>query len=150
MPVTLADPKIRTHFLERLARLAPDSPRRWGRMTAHQMVCHLNDSFRAGTGDKHVSPASNLFSRTVMKWVALRTPLPWPRGVPTRPEIDQRVAGTPPRDWSRDCAELRELVVSFPDGQFAPKHPIFGEMTPEEWNMWAYRHTDHHLRQFGV
>jgi len=147
---SLANPKIRIHFLERLARLQPDSTRVWGRMTAPQMICHLNDSFRVAIGKKHVSPASNLFSRTVMKWVALRTSLPWPRGVPTRPEIEQGVGGTPPRDWSRDCAELRELILTVPNRKFAPKHPIFGEMTPEEWNIWAYRHTDHHLRQFGV
>jgi hypothetical protein len=120
-------------------------------MNVHQMVCHLNDSFRAGTGEKFASPASNPFSRTVMKWVALRTPLTWPRGVPTRPEIEQGAGGTRPGDWERDCTELRGLILSFPDRRdFAAQHPIFGAMTAEEWNIWAWRHLDHHLRQFGV
>jgi hypothetical protein len=30
---------------ERFAGLRSDSPRRWGRMTAHQMVCHCTDAF---------------------------------------------------------------------------------------------------------
>ena len=29
-------------------------------------------------------------------------------------------------------------------------HPFFGALTREEWMIWGYRHTDHHLRQFAV
>jgi hypothetical protein len=29
-------------------------------------------------------------------------------------------------------------------------HAVFGAMTATDWYRWAYRHTDHHLRQFGV
>jgi hypothetical protein len=120
-------------------------------MNAHQMVCHLNDSFRAGTGEAFASPASNLFSRTVMKWVALRTPMKWPPGVPTRPEMEQGKGGTPPSEWARDCGALREMIVSFAErAGCAREHPIFGRMTREEWNIWGWRHVDHHFRQFGV
>jgi Protein of unknown function (DUF1569) len=31
-----------------------------------------------------------------------------------------------------------------------PPHPVFGAMTARDWNRVLYRHTDHHLRQFGV
>ncbi len=30
------------------------------------------------------------------------------------------------------------------------RHPVFGLMTRAQWGRWAYRHMDHHLRQFGV
>jgi hypothetical protein len=26
----------------------------------------------------------------------------------------------------------------------------FGAMLPKDWQRWGYRHTDHHLRQFGL
>jgi hypothetical protein len=29
-------------------------------------------------------------------------------------------------------------------------HGRFGTMTTRDWHRWAYRHTDHHLRQFGL
>jgi hypothetical protein len=29
-------------------------------------------------------------------------------------------------------------------------HGVFGRMTLEDWQRWAYKHADHHLRQFGV
>ena len=39
---------------DRLATLAADRPRRWGKMTAQQMVCHLNESLRMALGDLKV------------------------------------------------------------------------------------------------
>lgn len=29
-------------------------------------------------------------------------------------------------------------------------HFMFGVMTMADWRSWAYRHTGHHLRQFGL
>jgi hypothetical protein len=141
---------VRAACRERIERLNPSASPKWGRMTARQMVCHLNDSFRVGMGEKYASPASSLLQRTVIKWVAIRAPLKWPPGVPTRPEIEQGVGGTPPGEWDRDCAELLGLIDAFADRQTFGEHPVFGTMKQRDWLTWGYRHLDHHLRQFGV
>ncbi len=39
------------------------------------------------------------------------------------------------------------LHYSFPDNSFV--HPFFGKMTKEQIRYQAYKHTDHHLRQFN-
>jgi Protein of unknown function (DUF1569) len=147
---TLADPKVRAICRERIQRLDPDAKPKWGRMTARQMVCHLNDSFRVGMGQKYASPAGNVLQRTLVKWVALRAPVRWPPGVPTRPEIEQGVGGTPPSDWERDRGELLALIDEFAEWQTFGVHPIFSKMSERDWLTWGYRHVDHHLRQFGV
>lgn len=147
---TLADPAVRESCLARLARLAPDAQRRWGRMTPQQMICHLNDSFDVGSGLKFASPATGFLQRTVTKWAALHTPIPWPHGVPTRPEIEQGAGGTPPAEWERDRAELRQRIVEFAERQTFGVHPVFGAMSRADWLIWGYRHIDHHLRQFGA
>jgi hypothetical protein len=54
----------------RLTFLDPHTPSQWGRMNAHRMICHLNDSFRVATGERQASPATNIFQRTVIKWAA--------------------------------------------------------------------------------
>lgn len=138
-------------LVTRLGRLAPTTPRRWGVMTPHAMLCHLADSFRVGLGECTASPAETLASRTIVRFIALHTPLPWPHGVPTRPEIDQQRGGTRPADFARD----RETVVTLMRRFAAPgtryvRHPMFGALSGAEWLTWAYRHTDHHLRQFGL
>lgn len=146
---TLMVPGDRQEILERVRNLKPDSPRRWGRMTPHQAVCHLNDSFLAVLGDKPVSLSTNWFKRTLMKWVALQTPMPWPKDLKTRPEMDQLSGGTQPVDFEYDrsalCASMDRFVSAV---QWAP-HPMFGQMVAEEWMRWGYLHMDHHLRQFG-
>jgi hypothetical protein len=137
----------------RLLKVAPDSTRRWGKMSAHQMICHLTDSFKAGTGDKEVSSTGNVFHRSVVKWLALYVPAPWPHGVPTRPEMNQEMGGTKPVEFQKDRAELLELIERFSgadkDFDWHP-HPLFGLMADRDWFRWGYLHVDHHLRQFGV
>ena len=118
------------------------------------MVCHLSDSFRMGMGHKPVSHATGLLQRTVVKWIALYLPLPWPAArLPTRPEIDQQVGGTKPADFAADVAELESLVerIAAPTRSLDwPPHPIFGRMSDAQWLRWGYLHMDHHLRQFGA
>ena len=70
--------------------------------------------------------------------------------MPTRPEIEQGVGGTPPSEWERDRAELLELIDVFAGWQTFGEHPVFSKMSQRDWLTWGYRHVDHHLRQFGV
>ncbi len=149
----LGDPIVRQQIVKRLVALKRDLPPRWGRMNAHQMVCHVSDSFRASMGRKKVSPATGLLQQTAVKWLALYLPVPWPKGVATRPEVEQGLGGTPPAEFIRDRAELVCLIESFSEpnrGFNWHPHPIFGNMCDRQWLRWGYLHTDHHLRQFGV
>ena len=150
---TLAREGDKAEILRRLRALRPESGRRWGRMSAHQMVCHLSDAFRVALGEMPVSRASSLLQRTLVKWAALYLPLTWPGGIPTRPEIDQHVGGTRPAHFATDVAELEALLerVTGPARSFDwPSHPTFGAMSEAAWLRWGYLHVDHHLRQFGA
>jgi hypothetical protein len=135
----------------RLGQLQQTSGRRWGTMTPHEMLCHLGDSFSAVLGERQASSKETWLSRTVVKWIALHTTLPWPQGVPTRPEVDPKRNGTRPVEFERDRARVLELLQRFvrPDTRCG-RHPGFGVMTRKEWLLWGYGHVDHHLRQFGI
>jgi len=148
---TLLNARDRREVLERLAQVRPDAQRRWGTMSAHQMICHLSDALRAALGERYVSPASSLFMRTILKPLALWVPVPWPHGFRTRPEMDQRQGGTPPVNFASDLEGLRSLFQRFCTGEggFAP-HAMFGQMSRAERMRHTYLHFDHHLRQFGV
>ena len=150
MPGKMDSVAMTTHFCNRLAGLQPATPAKWGKMNAHQMVVHLVDSFRAVAGEKPVSSVVNVFGRTVLRGLALHSPLPWVHGVPTRPEMKQGVGGTPPADWSSDCEELRRRIIGFPQRTQFVQHPMMGTLSPDEWHIWGYRHVDHHFRQFRL
>jgi hypothetical protein len=134
---------------ERIGRLRPDTKRVWGRMTAHQMVCHLTDGYRMSAGERAPKAAVTFAFRWIGRYVALHTPLAWPQGVKTLPEADQEQGGTRPVEWERDVAELLGRIDAFTAVE-GRAHPLFGPMTVWEWNVWGYRHADHHLRQFGL
>ena len=128
---TLARERDTIEILRRLKTITPASRRRWGRMSVHQMICHLNDSFLAVTGRRRASMATGPFQRTIMKWTALYLPVRWPPDIPTRPEIDQTVGGTAPIDFVTDIAQLETLfqLVTTDIGCFdGQQHPIFGPM----------------------
>ena len=107
---TLDREQCKAELVRRLRTVRPDSARRWGRMSAPQMVCHLSDACRMMTGQQHVSDATGRVQRTLVKWIVLYLPLRWPAGILTRPEIDQQVAGTRPADFATDVAKLEALL----------------------------------------
>ena len=121
-------------------------------MTAHQAVCHLSDSFRNMMSPTAISSIATPFSRTFVRWVALHSGVPWPHGVKTRPEVDQEIGGTRPVEFTQDRRQLEALIEEFASrsGDSLQPHPMFGRLTTREWHRWGWRHTDHHLRQFGV
>ena len=126
MPTLARDPD-KDELLRRIRTLRPDSVRLWGRMSAHQMVCHCTDAFRMASGEKPTSDVSNVGTRTVVKWIALHLPLRWPPGIKTVQEVDQEVGGTKPIEFFADLAELEARVERFATQRGGwPAHPIFG------------------------
>lgn len=142
-------PSHHSAIIARLERLTPDAPRQWGTMTAHEMLCHLSDGYRASNGLITCRRVDTAFSRSVVRWVALHSPLRWPQGVKTVAEADQRRSGTKPVAWDADREELLRLVRTFAPVE-GRVHPLFGPLSVDEWGVWAWRHADHHLRQFGI
>src|SRR6516225_5273552 len=84
---TLQNPRDKQQVISRLGAVRPTSSRLWGKMSAHQMVCHLSDGFRMYMGLKPANPARLPYPRSVLKCVALWAPSPWPKVFKTVPEL---------------------------------------------------------------
>jgi hypothetical protein len=155
---TLSNSTDKQQIAQRVLTIQPSSARLWGRMTAPQMICHLADSFRVTMGLKpwateRISATPIPLPDWFVKWVAFDTPLKWPKGTPTRPEVDPQRSGTQPAEFTADRQDLLQLLERFTrqprDFQWQ-EHPFFGPLTDAEWMRWGYLHMDHHLRQFGA
>lgn len=146
---TMWDAAAQREIRERIARLRPDRQGEWGRMSAQQMVCHLVESFRMALGDLKVSPKRLPIRYPPLKQLIVYA-APFPKNAPTAPEL---VVSATPRPFVEDVAQFQSSLDRFvARGQRGewPEHPAFGRLSPRAWGVLAYRHVDHHLRQFGV
>lgn len=154
---TLRSAADRAAIDARLARITPATQRRWGRMTAPQMICHLTDVFRGFMGERvgsGTAPRVGIAGRTIVKWIGVWSPLPWPHGIRTSALVDAERGGTPPAEFARDVAELRaatdRFVAALPMVAAERAHLVFGPLSEWEWARWGWRHMNHHLTQFGA
>ena len=148
MPKSMSNASARRELLERLERLTPQATPMWGRMNASQMLAHLTNWMLMASGEIVTAPKKRMLRYPPIKQFVVYW-LPWPKGVPTAPELISRT----PSEWNAERAAVRQSVESFEQlylkGTF-PEHPAFGWMTPRAWGVLGYRHMDHHLRQFGI
>jgi DinB family protein len=148
MQKSLSNALARQELLDRLERLTPEATPIWGTMTAPQMLAHLADWMRMAKGELEVTGRTHPFQYPPLKQLAIYW-LPFPKGVATSPEL----IGRSPLEWAIEREAVRRRVQSFEHVNLQalwPEHPVFGRMTPRAWAVFAYRHMDHHLRQFGI
>ncbi|MCB0713755.1 MAG: DUF1569 domain-containing protein [Ignavibacteriae bacterium] len=143
----------RERVIERLSLLQLDAHPKWGTMTAHQMIVHVTDPFRAALGEKETVPLKKIFGLWPFNKLISQL-LPWPKGAPTSPDFIQGKGGTAPADFEDDKRSLLLLIHRFiQEGQTPSQltaHAVFGRLTNREWGRLMWRHIDHHLRQFGL
>src|SRR5688572_29487797 len=150
---TLADADVLESLKTRLEALRPNSRRRWGTLTPHEMLCHLGDAIDMVNGVRPRQDRVPQRNRQVLKWILLWSPIRWPHGRPTNPMHDPRAEGTRPSVFAKDLARLfagLDTLAAATEGSLEPAHGLLGTMTTRDWQRWAYRHTDYHLRQFGL
>lgn len=138
----------RADLVRRAWTITPAHTPKWGKFTATAMLAHLSDALRMATGELQVTPKAP----PILKWAPVRYlvihKLPMPKGAPTAPEL---IARSSSADLQQEQQALQSLFDALPRrAQLAATHPAFGPMTRDDWGVLIHKHTDHHLRQFGV
>ena len=146
---TIDEPAVRASLVERVERLTPTTPRKWGKLSCQQMLVHVASSLeQVARGARFADKPS---PSRLIKLIALKTPLAWPRGMPSggdpaAAEVDESAFDA---DRARTIEAL-EAMAAADASELTPAHPAFGAMSKRDWLRWAQRHLDHHLKQFGV
>jgi len=139
------------NLLNRLDKVSSETKPKWGKMTAPQMVAHLNVAYEMTLEDKHKRP--NAIARFLIKILAKPTvvgPKPYPKNGRTAPEFiikDQRDIAI---EKQRLKGYMSEMLAIGGDAFHNRESHAMGKLTKDEWNMLFAKHMDHHLQQFGV
>lgn len=147
----LYEPAAAAEIKARLQTLRPDSQRQWGTMKVAQAVGHCAIGLEMAVGDSR--PKRMFIGRIIgplIKRLAIRNDDPIRRNSPTAPDL----VVADERELDHERQRLSTLIDRFaaagPAGCTTYPHAFFGRMTPQEWSVLAYKHLDHHLRQFGA
>jgi len=139
----------RAKIIKRVRSLSVSSNRRWGKMAVGDMLRHLSLGGRMNLGELSVTPANKrAFQVFPLKHLILYV-FPFPKGAPTAVEL--KVSDATSFETERAALlELLERIGTGPRDGEGPDHPLFGPLTWREWGVATYKHTDHHLKQFGA
>ena len=147
---SIFDPAGNSELVKRIEQLSPITLSQWGKMTVSQMLLHCQQPINVSNGTLQLKASwmSFLFGKAAKK--KLSNPQPFARDLPTVKEF--QITHEP--DFDEAKKGLIALVQDFAIHGHAAikntKHPFFGEMTMEEWDMLNWKHLDHHLKQFGA
>lgn len=145
------DTKETNTVIDRINNLQPTTRPLWGKMSADQMLAHLNVTYEMAFEDKHAKP--NGFTKFMLKLFVKNTVVgekPYKKNSKTAPQF----LITNARNFVEEKARLADYLIkaqSLGEDYFDGKEShSFGALTKQEWNNMFYKHLDHHLSQFGV
>jgi hypothetical protein len=147
----ISDGGVLEDLVNRLRRLAPTQPGLWGSMNAQQMALHVGDASAAVLRQRPFSAHPRGGPAGLRRFVLLNILPRMPRGI--RSGADPAGAVVEPAAFAKDLDRavlLLQQLATAPPGALVERHPILGPMTRAQWMRWAFLHTDHHLRQFGL
>lgn len=133
----------------RLRSLSVSSTRRWGSMDVNAMLQHLRLSARMALGELPVTSANKRALQVFPLKHLILYVLPFPKGAPTAQELKPVDAASLEEERAALLELMERMATGVPEGG-EPHHPLFGPLTWKEWGVATYKHTDHHLKQFGA
>ncbi|MFI5161470.1 MAG: DinB family protein [Sphingobacteriales bacterium] len=145
---TISDKTTRETLISRINTLNENSTAQWGKMNVHQMIEHCIrwEEMISGTIVCKQAFIGRLFGKMALKGL-LKDESPLRRSTPTSPELRvTETDGNVAAEKAKWIALIDENTNSSNPGFV---HPFFGKMTSEQVGYLAYKHIDHHLRQFN-
>ncbi|MBA3682699.1 MAG: DUF1569 domain-containing protein [Bacteroidetes bacterium] len=144
---TVLDKTTREELINRINSLNENSKAQWGKMNIHQMLMHCTLWEEMAFGQRKYKQVfiGKVFGKLALKKI-LKDDAPLTRSTPTTPDMIIKESNV---DISKEKNKWITLIGNyekFSNPDFI--HPFFGKMTEEQIGLLAYKHTDHHLRQF--
>ena len=146
----LLDNSAAENIIARVMQLQPLQKAIWGEMNATEMLLHCNlCNTQILSGDIPYQPTS--FKQLLLRILALYIAPNFKKNVASAPQnhtkgIIRQIEFESQRN--RFIAIMHEFARRTTPINLT--HPAFGNLNTKQWGIAAWKHMDHHLRQFGV
>jgi hypothetical protein len=147
---SLYDKTVCDELLNRIDQLSAESKALWGKMNVTQMLAHSAAGMDMASGRLNIDRV--LIGKLIGRFIKpiYTNERPFGKNSPTAAELVKNEA----TDFEKEKENLKTLMKAFSEGGVEQctkhPHPFFGKLKAEDWGIGIYKHTDHHLRQFGV
>ena len=148
---TIFDSQVRKELIERISLLNKDHEAKWGRMSIFQMIKHNTywNIWILGI-NHHIYKQEfigKIFGKLALKKM-IKDEKPFDRNIPTSSQFKVTETSGDLEAEKLKWISLTNSYDDFNNPDFI--HDFFGKMTKEQIGILVYKHTDHHLRQFGA
>jgi hypothetical protein len=147
---TIFDKTIRKDLIDRINTLDKSKKAQWGKMNIYQMLNHCiiwEEWIQGKTTTKYKQEFLGLlFGKMALKSM-IKDEKPIRRNLPTSTYFKVSVTDGDTESAKNRWIALIEAYEHYSNPEFI--HDFFGKMTKEQIGRLAYKHTDHHLRQFS-
>lgn len=137
-------------IIKRVGGLYPDRTNLWGAMNATEMLLHCNSCNREIFEGKRGNSKTSL-KQYLLRIIALYIAPNFTKGRASEPKHITK-GKVSHENFEKARSEFIQLIEHFPLNQqvLTLTHPAFGNISTKQWGIAAYKHMDHHLRQFGI
>jgi hypothetical protein len=144
---SILDKATRDEVKGRINLINENSTAQWGKMNVSQMLKHCTqwDEMALGKTKYKQSFFGKLIGRFALKDMMKDEPMK--KNLPTVPSFKIKENCNVKEEKTKWLKLLDEYNHFSSDGFL---HPFFGTVTKEQAGRMAYKHIDHHLRQFNV
>ena len=146
---TIFDKSTRVELINRINTLSEKSVSEWGKMNIYQMLkhCIIWEEWIQGVNKPKYKQEfiGFIFGKVALKGM-IKDETPLKRNIPTSSAFKVKEKNGDVESEKKKWITLIEEYECYSNPGFI--HDFFGRMTKEQVGILAFKHIDHHLRQF--
>ena len=148
---TIFDKQISDELILRISKIDENREAKWGKMNVFQMLKHntyWNGWILGGNNHTYKQEfMGKIFGKIALKKM-IKDEKPFDENIPTSSQFKVKETEGDLEAEKSKWISLTKEYENYDNPYFV--HDFFGKMTREQIGILVYKHTDHHLRQFGV
>lgn len=147
---SIFQPEDRAEIVRRIHTLSKESKAHWGRMSVGQMLRHCSLCEEYYMGNFHVkrSMLGRILGKMAINGMLKSDDVPFRKNSQSPQQFGVTENINDVEEEKQKWLALMNKYANYNHDYFM--HWFFGKMTKEQLGQFVYKHSDHHLKQFGA